>query len=485
MFASDREGRGFRIYRTDPETSETWRLEGTGPTRGRPTCRPTAVRSYSSAIPPTVTISFSCRWTRRRGAARIRRCCAPSLRNAAPAEAASPASSTGSRRYSPWRTIAPRYWTPTAETDGDEMVIGAATASNDALGRHVYAVEAGWTAQRAQAGLERVLRLRSMASDVLRQRVGRYRSLARPASCARASSTPVSSCHSGESGGPQSVLGAVHSSTDRLSCDNCNPDGRLDVDADGAPRRMADERVAGVRIFNQPRRGLERRGDDRADARRAGFRRQWRRRDSRSSAKYLPVLPRHGVVAGRLAAASTWGDASVRRVFSASGNGPRPGGLFDSDRTPSASLRGFDGRRVVGTSCGCREPRLPCPDLAARTRRRHPADLLPGRCTGPCSSTPGTPGIRRSARSDIVTSIGAELSLDAVIGYRLPITLDGGRGVDLARSRVCRIRPHWASLLRDADQRQTRITSSTQTARRSRGSRRSGGSGGSRRKHIE
>ncbi len=52
--------------------------------------------------------------------------------------------------YSPWRTIAPRFWTPTLESDEDELVAGAATGGTDALGRHAYAVEAGWSTARAR-----------------------------------------------------------------------------------------------------------------------------------------------------------------------------------------------------------------------------------------------------------------------------------------------------------------------------------------------
>ena len=50
-----------------------------------------------------------------------------------------------SRAYSPWRTLTPQFWTPTVESDADELVVGAAIGSVDALGRHACGVEAGWT----------------------------------------------------------------------------------------------------------------------------------------------------------------------------------------------------------------------------------------------------------------------------------------------------------------------------------------------------
>ncbi len=258
MFASDREGRGFRIYRTDPETSETWRLEGTGPDARSPDVSPDGrslvfvgytVDGYDLFLLPMDSATWS------RANQEVLRAEPPERRSS---EAASPASSTGSRRYSPWRTIAPRYWTPTAETDGDELVIGAATASNDALGRHVYVVEAGWTAQRGRPDWSA-----SYAYD--RWRPTFFVNVSDDTDPWRGRELRTRELNAGlvvpfrRVRWTQSVLGAVHSSTDQLSCASCTPDDRLDVRTDGAPRRMACERVAGVRLFNQPRRGLERR----------------------------------------------------------------------------------------------------------------------------------------------------------------------------------------------------------------------------------
>ena len=49
------------------------------------------------------------------------------------------------RPYSTLKTLAPQFWTPTVESDADELVVGAATGSTDALGRHAYGIEAGWS----------------------------------------------------------------------------------------------------------------------------------------------------------------------------------------------------------------------------------------------------------------------------------------------------------------------------------------------------
>ena len=46
---------------------------------------------------------------------------------------------TPSRRYSPWRTLLPRYWLPTSEETGDDEVAwGGLTSGSDVIGRHSY-----------------------------------------------------------------------------------------------------------------------------------------------------------------------------------------------------------------------------------------------------------------------------------------------------------------------------------------------------------
>jgi hypothetical protein len=46
------------------------------------------------------------------------------------------------RRYSPWRTLVPRYWLPTYGTNEDGAArVGGTTSSEDVIGRHGYAAE--------------------------------------------------------------------------------------------------------------------------------------------------------------------------------------------------------------------------------------------------------------------------------------------------------------------------------------------------------
>lgn len=51
--------------------------------------------------------------------------------------------SSRATRYSPWRTLAPTYWSPTVsqETQGRGALIGALTSGRDVIGRHSYYVQ--------------------------------------------------------------------------------------------------------------------------------------------------------------------------------------------------------------------------------------------------------------------------------------------------------------------------------------------------------
>ncbi|MGH8638160.1 MAG: hypothetical protein ACREUZ_13590, partial [Burkholderiales bacterium] len=69
----------------------------------------------------------------------------PVDRGTAVPEVSSRSAEVGARPYSARRTLAPQFWTPIVESDADELVVGAATGSVDALGRHAYGVSAGWS----------------------------------------------------------------------------------------------------------------------------------------------------------------------------------------------------------------------------------------------------------------------------------------------------------------------------------------------------
>lgn len=78
----------------------------------------------------------------------------PIAASAAPALAA-PAAATAdlpSRPYSPWRTLAPRWWLPVWGVDGEGPIWGAMTGGSDVLARHQYAVQGWWSTKARDPG---------------------------------------------------------------------------------------------------------------------------------------------------------------------------------------------------------------------------------------------------------------------------------------------------------------------------------------------
>jgi hypothetical protein len=140
--------------------------------------------------------------------------------------------------------------------------------------------------------------------------------------------------------------------------------------------------------------------------------------------RYLRVWPRHGVVALRAAAAASWGDEPVRRTFTAAGHGPQPGGFsFGGDAI--GLLRGFDERDVLGTRAAVlnADYRLP---LARIERGAGTLPLFLRTIHGAAFVDAGHAWSRTFRTRDVRMSAGAELSVDAVVGYALPLTFTAG-----------------------------------------------------------
>jgi hypothetical protein len=414
IFASDREGGGFRLYRTDPSTFETSRLEGTGPDARSPAVstdgRSLVFVGYTAAGYDLFLLPLeSARWS-----AANREVLRPD-----PPTARSPISTPASaqaRAYSPWRTIAPRFWTPTIETDADEFVIGAATASNDALGRHAYAVQAGWTTSRGRPDWSAVYvydrwwpTFFADDTDPWRGRELRTREinagLLLPFRRIRWT---------------QTLLGAVHAAIDQLNCASCEPQEIARTALRGGWRVDA-ARAFGYSISLEE--GWSTSATTELTRRAFGA-------DGNGGAAtvdvraYVPLAPRHAVAAARFAAATTWGDRSVRRVFSASGSGPQPGGLFfGSDAI--GLLRGvaddeIAGRHAIVANVDYRFP------LWRLDRGSGTLPIFARVLHGSVFIDAGHAWDTGFRRSDVHTTIGAELSMDAVIGYSLPMTLTTG-----------------------------------------------------------
>jgi hypothetical protein len=130
------------------------------------------------------------------------------------------------------------------------------------------------------------------------------------------------------------------------------------------------------------------------------------------------------VLGVRAAAARSWGDDAVRRVFSASGSGPQPGGFsFDSDAI--GLIRGVESSDLAGERAFVvnLDYRLP---LFRPERGFGTVPVFLRTVHAAVFADIGHAWDDEFRRGDVSHSIGAELSLDAVVGFALPLTFTGG-----------------------------------------------------------
>jgi hypothetical protein len=419
VFVSDRAGTGFQIHRIDLPSQAAATLEGAGRDARSPQVSPDGTLLYFVGYTADGYDLFrvaldDARWTDAGSAIAVS--AEPEPIPPAPSASGEPAES---RSYSPWTTIAPRFWTPTAFTDNDEWLFGAATGSEDALGRHAYAVQAAWTTSRGRPDWQ-------VAYAYDRWWPTIFANYADDTDPFRSAEIRTREVNAGallpfrRIRWTQTLLGAVHASNDELVCSTCAP-------ADVTRRSLRTGwRVSAARGYGYSI-SLE---DGWSATTTAEFTREaWGSAGDGGAGTvdlrgYVPVIPRHAVVAMRAAAATTWGDASVRRVFSASGYDPQPGGFrFGSDAI--GLLRGVHDDEVIGRHAAVvnLDYRLP---LWRIDRGWGTVPAFARVIHGAVFADIGHAWNADVEASDAIVSIGAELSLDAVIGFRLPLTFTGG-----------------------------------------------------------
>ncbi len=269
LFSSDRDGDGFRIFVTDLGSGQTSRLEDAGTNAASPEpSRDGRTLVYVGYTPDGYDLFSlpleSARWTP---------VASDTIGPAAIMETPLVPATAAPVGYSPWRTIAPRFWTPTLESDEDEFVAGAATGGTDALGRHVYGIEAGWSTARARPDWQvayaydrwRPTLFANVADDTDPWRGGEVRTREANAGVL----FPVRRVR-----WSQSLLGALHSSVDEFRCGDsgerqqapCGSGDTVRNRPPRAPRWLAAQRLALLRLLHQPRGWLDRDRDHRADA---------------------------------------------------------------------------------------------------------------------------------------------------------------------------------------------------------------------------
>ncbi|HET9262735.1 MAG TPA: BamA/TamA family outer membrane protein [Vicinamibacterales bacterium] len=415
IFASS-DRTSFHIRSVDLETGALARLADTGPHASSPDVSPDGTSlvyvGYTADGYDLFSIPLaSAIWTP----------VTPDAPGADPRTAAA-ASAEPARPYTPWSTMVPRFWVPTVESDADELVIGAATAGYDALGRHAFGVEAGWNVSRLRPDWQAVYAydrwwptlLADVSDDTDPWRGGEMRT--REANVGAL--FPIRRVR-----WAQAVLAGVHASRDSFDCNGC-PSGRDLRATRGALRagwQLDAARAYAYSISD-------------AEGWSASTTIEWSREalgsDGNGGAAtadlrgYLSFGPAHAVLAARVAAASSWGDEPIRRLFTASGHGPQGRGFtFGSDAI--GLLRGVDEGDLLGEQAAVANLDYRFP-LRRIDRGLGTLPVFARTIHAAVFADAGHAWTGRFRGDDISRSVGAELSLDAVIGHAVPLTFTGG-----------------------------------------------------------
>jgi hypothetical protein len=415
LFASTRDDRPFQIYSVDVATGMLKRLNDAGDSAQSPVVSPDGRSLVYVGYTPDGYDLFSLplssvSWTDAEVEAGL------------PANTPTGSVATPAHGYRPWSTLAPRFWMPVAGSDAGELEAGASTDGGDALGRHAYAGAIAWSAARARPDW-------SIAYAYDRWWPTLFVSLSDDTDPWRGGAIRTSEVNAGalftsvRVRRAQTLLTALHASRDAFECPDC-----------ATPLRTRTRRNAvriGWTFDNTQTYGY-------SISREAGgvVRATWEAAPealgSEASTEgatldvraYHHLGPQHAVIAVRAAAASSWGDTDVRRIFSASGSGTVAGD-FDFGRSAVGLLRGFDADAIVGDRVvvGNADYRFPLRQLQRGIgtlpiffRAVHAAVFVDA------ANAWGA----RFRWSDVRVSGGAEISMDAVAGYSLPLTFATG-----------------------------------------------------------
>jgi WD40-like Beta Propeller Repeat len=327
--------------------------------------------------------------------------------------------------YNPFRTLVPTFWTPIAVSDAGEIVVGAATAMSDALGRHTYAVDAGWSGARTRPDWHaayaydrwRPTLFASYADDTDPIGGGTVRSRELFAGAL----LPFRHLR-----WTDTLLAGFDAQTDTLSCTTISsecrtPDGQRDLRSLRGGWLHDSRRLFGYSISPEEGFALE----AAAEASRTAF-----GSDVDAGATvldiraYRRVAGRHTVLAGRLAAAAGWGPLGARRLFSAGGSGPSYP-VFDFGRDAIGLLRGFAPGDVLGTRAAVANLDLRFP-LARFQRGAGTWPIFFRALHGAAFVDAGEAWDSTFRAADLRTATGAEVSLDLVVLHYLPLTLVSG-----------------------------------------------------------
>jgi len=427
LFAAAVGAEPFRIYRVDVITGSVSRLEGTGRSAQSPDvsadgARVVFVGNTADGYDLFTLPLDDARWTPVEVPGALPTSAIPSGEATAAGGAVRP--------YSPLPTLAPTFWTPTIESDGDELVIGAATGSADALGRHAYGIDVGWSV-RARPDWQvayaydrwRPTIFAAYSDDTDGWREGEVRTREVEAGAVLAWRRVRS---------VRSVLASLHFSDDQYECAACEE-----------PVRTAVSRTSGrggVAFSNAHQFGYSISAEEGGRFAATAEPSHGRVRGTPSgyvagngvaltadARYYRRVVGRHDVLAIRGAAAGSWGDDAALQLFSASGNGPAAAG-FGFGLDAIGLLRGFDQDVVVGTRAAVLNADYRFP-LWRVGRGSGTIPLFLRTVHGALFFDAGQAWSGGFRWDEARTSFGGEISADTVLGFVLPLTFTAGAAV--------------------------------------------------------
>jgi hypothetical protein len=418
LFASDRDGAPFEIYAADVSTGATRKLRGAGISAQSPVVSPDGELvfvGYTADGYDLFSLPLaSAAWTDVPGTVQGTPA-RPSASAVAPATAAD-------TEYRPWRTLLPHFWMPEIVSEGGEASAGASTLGSDALGRHAYAGALTWAATRLRPDWSvayaydrwwpTLFAAASDDTDQWRQGEAHTREVSAGALFATRRVRRA-----------QIVLAAFNASSDTFDCPRCP------TPVDAVIRRRAlrmgwslnNARSYGYSVSRESGAAMRMTWEIAPEA--LGS-------EGSSGAVTFDVRGyrragwRHAAFGVRAAAASAWGDSEARRVFSASGPGPQAGD-FNFGKDAVGLLRGLATDAVVGHHAvvGNLDYRFP---LRTVERGVGTVPIFFRTIHAALFADAGQAWGDTFRWSEMRTSAGAELSLDTVVGYVLPLTFSTG-----------------------------------------------------------
>jgi hypothetical protein len=316
----------------------------------------------------------------------------------------------------------PRAWEPVVESDSGELTFGAAIGTFDPLGYHAYGGDVRWTTERGRPDWQvayaydrwfpTLVADASDDTDPFRDGIVRSR---------EANAGAIFPIRRVRWTG--NMLAAFHGSSDLFTCSSCGAGGTTSLRRRGVRLGWSFDsaRAYGYSISAEEGGRLSVTSETTRQAFGAHGDAEALTVDARL---YHRLLVRHGVLAVRAAGATSSGDESVRRVFSAAGTS-QEATPFRFGLDAIGLLRGFDTSDVTGQHAAVvnLDYRFP---IRTVERGAGTVPIFVRTIHGAVFVDAGaawTGGVRAQDRR---TSAGGELSLDTVLGFTVPVTLTGG-----------------------------------------------------------